>query len=51
MPLPEQPAPVQPAKIESPAGAAVNVTTVPDEYVAAHCAPQLIPAGIDVTDP
>jgi hypothetical protein len=51
VPVPEQPPPLQPAKVEPPAGAAVSVTTVPLLYVAEQVAPQLIPAGLDVTVP
>jgi hypothetical protein len=43
--------PVQPAKIELPAGVAVIATTAPEENAALHVAPQLIPAGLLVTVP
>src|SRR5260370_8981306 len=51
VPVPEQLPPLQPAKVEPPAGAAVSVTTVPLLYEAEHVAPQLIPAGLEVTVP
>jgi hypothetical protein len=43
--------PVHPLKIESSAGDAVSVTTVPLLKSAAQFDPQLIPAGADVTVP
>src|SRR2546422_6694706 len=45
VPVPEQPAPLQPLKIAPAAGAAVSVTAVPPAKVAEQVAPQLIPAG------
>jgi hypothetical protein len=48
--LPEQ-APLQPEKVDPGAGAAVSVTTVPELKPALHVAPQLMPAGEDVTVP
>src|SRR5260370_27968983 len=51
VPVPEQLPPLQPAKVEPPAGAAVSVTSVPLLYKAEHVAPQLIPAGLEVTVP
>jgi hypothetical protein len=51
VPVPEQPAPLQPLKFDPPAALAVRVTTVPLLYGAAQVAPQLIPAGLDVTVP
>jgi len=50
-PVPEHPAPLQPVKVDPPPGAAVRVTTVPLLYEAEQVAPQLIPAGLDVTVP
>src|SRR5437879_11871954 len=44
-PGPEQPPPVQPLKVEPPAGAAVSVTAVPLAKLAAQVAPQVMPAG------
>jgi hypothetical protein len=44
-------APVQPAKVELGAGAAVSVTAVPGAKPAAQVAPQLMPAGLLVTVP
>src|SRR5437773_1503636 len=51
VPEPEQPPPLQPAKVEPPAGLAVSVTEVPELYEAEQVAPQLIPAGFEVTVP
>src|SRR5262245_44975835 len=50
-PVPEQPPPLQPVKVEPAAGAAVSVTAVPLVYGAAQVAPQLMPAGLEVTVP
>ena len=50
-PVPEQPPPVQPLKVEPPAGAAVSVTAVPLVKLAAQVAPQSMPAGELVTVP
>jgi hypothetical protein len=44
-------APVQPAKVELGAGAAVSVTAVPAAKPATQAVPQLIPAGLLVTLP
>ncbi len=49
-PVPEQ-APPQPVKIELPSGVAVRLTTVPLVNEAVQVAPQLIPAGEEVTVP
>ena len=43
--------PVQPEKIDRKAGLAVRVTTAPLLKVAEQVAPQLIPAGLEVTVP
>src|SRR5213592_1313520 len=51
VPVPEQPPPLQPLNVDPAAGAAVKVTAVPLEYVAAQVAPQEMPAGILVTVP
>jgi len=51
VPVPAQPAPLHPAKVEVPFGAAVSVTTVPCAKVAVQVEPQLIPAGLLVTVP
>ena len=51
VPVPEQPAPLQPVKVEPAAGVAVSVTTVPSLNDAEQVAPQLIPAGELVTVP
>ena len=50
-PVPEQPPPLQPLKVEPAAGAAVSVTAVPLAKLAAQVAPQVIPAGELVTVP
>jgi len=44
-------APPHPVKTEPDCGATVSVTTVPTAKSALHVAPQLIPAGLDVTEP
>src|SRR5438093_79088 len=44
-PVPEQPPPVQPVKVELAAGVAVKVTAVALVNGAAHVAPQAMPAG------
>jgi hypothetical protein len=51
VPVPEQPPPDHPVKVEPATGDAVNVTTVPLLKLAEHVAPQLIPAGLEVTVP
>src|SRR5207244_4462119 len=51
VPVPEQPPPDQPENTEPPAGTAVSVIAVADWNIAVHVAPQLIPAGFDVTVP
>src|SRR5207245_8139332 len=51
VPVPEQPPPLQPVKVEPAAGGAVKVTAVPLEYVAAQVAPHEMPAGLLVTVP
>src|SRR5438309_3904822 len=51
VPVPVQPPPLQPLKIEPVAGAAVNVTAVPLAYGAEQVAPQVIPAGALVAVP
>src|SRR2546428_9355959 len=45
VPLPVQPPPLQPLKMEPAAGAAVKVTAVPLAYAAAQVVPQAMPAG------
>src|SRR2546425_7020 len=51
VPVPVQPPPLQPVKVEPAAGAAVRVTTVPGVKEVEHVAPQEIPAGLLVTVP
>lgn len=43
--------PLQPLKVERKAGVAVRTTTVPLLKSAEQAAPQVIPAGLDVTVP
>src|SRR6058998_602398 len=50
-PVPAQPPPLQPLKVEPAAGAAVSVTAVPLVKLAAQVAPQVIPAGELLTVP
>src|SRR3989442_15677967 len=45
VPVPPQPPPVQPSKVEPVAGGAGRVTTGPLSWEAEHTAPQSIPAG------
>ena len=51
VPVPEQPPPVQPLKVEPAAGVAVSVTAAPLVKLAEQVAPQVIPAGALVTVP
>src|SRR6476661_10348972 len=51
VPVPEQPAPVQPVKSELASGLAVRVTTVPKAKSFVQVDPQSIPAGLEVTEP
>src|SRR5437773_5218896 len=51
VPVPEQPPPLQPVKVELASGVAVKVTAVPLANGAEHVAPQAIPAGLLVTVP
>ena len=51
VPVPEQPAPVQPVKSAPTSGVAVRVTTVPNAKSFVHVDPQSIPAGLEVTEP
>lgn len=51
VPVPEQPEPVQPAKVDPVAGAAVRVTFSPLVNVAWQVAPQSIPEGEEETVP
>ena len=44
-------APLQPVNVEPAAGAAVRVTFAPELKLALHVAPQLMPAGDEVTVP
>src|SRR5438093_12796645 len=50
-PVPEQPPPLQPVKMEPAAGAAVRVTAVLFLHVALPISPQLMPTGALVTVP
>src|SRR5690242_17083769 len=49
--VPVQPPPDHPVHVEPVAAAAVNVTAWPKLKFAVHVAPQLMPAGFDVTVP
>ena len=49
--VPLHPPPLQPAKEDPPAAVAVRVTLVPLLKLAVQVAPQLIPAGLEVTVP
>jgi len=51
VPVPEQPPPVQPVKVELASGVAAKVTAVPLANAAEHVAPQVMPAGLLVTVP
>jgi hypothetical protein len=51
VPVPEQPAPLQPVNVEPPDGVAVSVTEVPWPKLAEQVAPQVMPAGDEVTVP
>jgi len=51
VPVPAQPPPLQPLKVEPAAGAAVSVTEVPVANAAEQVAPQETPAGALVTVP
>jgi hypothetical protein len=51
VPVPEHPAPDQPAKVEVASGVAVSTTAVLASKVAVHVVPQSIPAGVEATVP
>src|SRR5438067_1517807 len=51
VPVPEQPPPLQPLKVEPAAGVAVSVTAVPLAKLAEQVTPQLMPTGALVTVP
>ena len=51
VPVPEHPAPLQPAKVEPESGEAVSVITVPAENELLQVTPQEIPAGLETTVP
>src|SRR5262245_11311357 len=51
VPVPVQPPPLQPVKVEPTAGAAVSVTAVPLANEAEHVAPHVMPAGALVMVP
>ena len=51
VPVPEQPPPDQPAKVDPAVGLAVKVTAAPWLNCAEHVEPQLIPPGELVTVP
>src|SRR5688500_685564 len=49
--VPVQVAPLQPVNVEPAAATAVKVVIWPATYVSVQSAPQLMPAGLDVTVP
>ena len=51
VPVPEQPSPDQPVKVEPEAGLAVRATDVPELKLAEQVEPQLMPLGLLVTVP
>ena len=51
VPVPEQPPPLQPEKVEPAAGVAVKVMAVPLANDAAHVVPHEMPAGLLLTVP
>ena len=51
VPVPAQPPPDQPVNVEPVAGAAVRVTVVPWSNGEVQVAPQLMPAGAELTVP
>src|SRR5207249_10883186 len=51
VPVPEQPPPLQPLKVEPAAGVAVSVTAVPLVKLAEQVVPQVIPTGVLVIVP
>src|SRR3954469_12349878 len=51
VPMPLQPPPDQPLKLDPAPGVAVSVTLVPKLNACAQVTPQLIPAGVEVTVP
>ena len=51
VPVPEQPPPLQPVKVEPAAGVAVSVTAVALANAAEHVVPQEMPAGALVMVP
>src|SRR5436309_2100218 len=51
VPVPEQPPPLQPEKVDPAVGVAVKVTAVPLANGAEHVAPQAMPAGLLATVP
>ena len=51
VPVPEQPLPLQPAKMPAPLASVLSVTVVPRANPALQVLPQEIPAGLDTTIP
>ena len=51
VPVPEQPPPLHPPKVDPEFAVAVSVTAVPLAKLAEHVEPQLMPAGELLTDP
>jgi DMSO/TMAO reductase YedYZ molybdopterin-dependent catalytic subunit len=50
-PVPVQPSPLHPSKVDPAAGSAVRVTGVPRAKGAVQALPQSMPTGLDVTAP
>jgi len=51
VPVPVQPPPLQPVNVEPALGAAVRTTDWPKSYEEEHVAPQVMPAGVELTVP
>src|SRR5262249_23630494 len=51
VPVPEHPSPVHPVKSEPTSGVAVRVTLVLEAKPGEQGAPQVIPAGLELTEP
>ena len=51
LPVPAQPAPLQPEKVEPAAGVALRAKLVPLAMLTLHVLPQSMPLGLDTTVP
>jgi len=51
IPSEQSESPLQPANVDPAAGVAIRETMVPEEYTSEQSLPQLMPAGLLVTDP